>query len=518
MIAQEEYIEQEQYVEPEEDYGYIGFHIAEDSLSPVSFGYLAFLFLSLVLVVGVHFLTLRGAPESSVRPAVAVYFFILAVFLIRRLRHNRANILAPDVAFVLLYTAFHYGYLFFWSLGILPYSTGIFWSARHIPVSMLVTNLGFLGFLFGYELSSPWSYTPSGIKGVFIPSQGWAVWGGLFMVIGVLMHVTVIGIMGIAIFQQAGYTVAARMRQYGGAISILWDNSMRVVLMGSVAYCLYSALRYGRLFANKWMAIWPITFLLLITLEGDRGPLVMLGAPILLIRHYFVKRIKWRWLVVLTVVMLALFTVIGKGRGVAFAPGKILQIFFMAKEAGKVHWTDPFVELGGSWRTVNMTALLVPENEPHWHGRSWMQSAIHAVPFLEGILLRKFGFAFAGSAATWLVETFFWKGASGTGFSVAAEGYLNFGYFGAFIQCFFVAVFMRRILVYFSKKPSPVSAFVLLTMMGLLLRLPRAALSAITPYLFQAIVIAVFLKIFVGIERLQEQPLDVEAYEQLSRY
>ena len=31
MIAQEEYIEQEQYVEPEEDYGYMGFHIAEDA-------------------------------------------------------------------------------------------------------------------------------------------------------------------------------------------------------------------------------------------------------------------------------------------------------------------------------------------------------------------------------------------------------------------------------------------------------------------------------------------------------
>lgn len=478
------------------------FQIAEDTLKPLSFGYCAFLFAATIAVIMLNLVTSSTiSPESSIRPAVALYFTILFFHLWRRLRASKANIMALDVTFVMLYTLFHMGYLFFWSLKIVPWSKEVFYSDPAIPGSMFVVNLGLVGFLFGYELSSKLHPTPVGYKGFYVPKQQWAIFAWFFMVAGLLMHVSVIFMVGLPAFRSEGYWLVVSMREYYGALAAtLWDNSMRVILMGTVAYCLYSALRYGRLFANKWAALFPGLFILLVIMEGDRGPVLMVGAPILLIRHYFVKPIKWRWLFVLGASAMIMFWVVGVGRSVAFSPMAMLESFFQKRAAGGTSWMDPFLEMGGSWKTVNMTLFLVPGQEPYWNGTSYLQSILHMIPYLEGYLQNKFGFVFSNGPALWLTETLFGHGAAGTGFSIAAEGYLNFGYVGAFLELFFIAVFMHRAFISFGKKPSPISAFIVLTLMGLLLRLPRASLTEVTPYIFQAALIAIFLKMFFGIE------------------
>jgi hypothetical protein len=482
------------------------FQIAEDALKPLSFAYCSFLLIATAAVIALNFLTSSiTSPELSIRPAVVLYFTILFFYLWRRLRDNRANIMAPDVAFVLLYTVFHMGYLFFWFFKIVPWSKAVFYSDLAIPGSMFVVNLGLVGFLLGYEVSSKLHPVPSGYGGFYVPKPQWAVFAWIFMVAGVLMHVSVIFMVGLSAFRTEGYSIVWNMRElYGALAATLWDNSMRVILMGTVAYCLYSALRYGRLFASKWAAFFPGLFLLMVAMEGDRGPVLMVGAPILLIQHYFVRPIKWRWLFLIGFSAMIIFWVVGKGRAVAFSPVKMIEIFFEQKAAGGTSWVDPFVEMGGSWKTVNMTLFLVPGQEPYWHGTSWLQAMLKMIPYLEGYLASKFGFTFAHAPAGWLTETIFWRGAAGTGFSIAAEGYLNFGYAGAFMELFVIAVLMHRVFIMFGKKPSPISAFVLLTLMGLLLRLPRASIGEITPYVFQAALIAIFLKIFFGIENAEE--------------
>ena len=480
----------------------IGSYVANDSLNKISFSYLLFL-LIMFLVFLMAYLLRDDNSDTGARPAIFLNLFFVLIVFIRRLRRGVYLVLAPDIAFMTLYTMFHLGYLFFWAIGWVPYEDTILYTSNKICAGMFIVNLALLGFLAGYELAGPFNYTQGGSKGMELPGMGWCYMGGTLMITGVLMHTTVIAIMGVAVFQEQGYTVAARMREHAGMLSVLWDNSFRVVLMGTVAYCMYSALRTGKLFASKFMSFWPYLFLVLALLEGDRGPVLMLGAPILLIRHYFVKIIKTRWLVIIILIMIVLFTIVGAGRSTALNPVKMVKNYLHQKEAGQTVWYSPFMEMGGTYKTVNMTAYLVPEYENFWHGRSWLQATIHAVPYLEGTLLRKFGILYAQAPGKWVTETIYWQDASGLGYSVAAEGYLNFGYFGAFLQCFGIAYGMRKMLMLFAKKPSPVTAFILLGLMGLLLRLPRGSMSEIAPYIAQILLVALFMKFFCGIERFE---------------
>lgn len=489
-------------VESEQDQPWFIFEVAEDALRRISFGAMAFYLVAFVVIVMTYYATAGGTPVASIRPQVAVYFFILTVYMFRRLAHNRANILAPDVVFLVFFTVFHQGYLFFYSIGTLPYLPFVFVFPSTIPESLLVVNLGFLGYLMGYELSAPWSEQAGIQRGLSVPTQGWGIFGIAFMVLGFSMHFSVIAIVGISAFQEMGYRLAGGMREYAGSLTIIWDNSLRVIMFGTILYCLHSSLRYGRLFVNKWVVIFPAMFIIFVALEGDRGPILYMGAPMLLIRHYFVKPIKWRWLIVITLVTLFTFSFLSVVRKIAIAPTEMVRAFVRAKETGEVHWTDSFVEMGSNFRTVNMTTYLVPGQEPYWRGKSWVGAVIHSVPYLEGLAVR-LGVFRVPSPGMWLTHTMFGPGASGTGFSCAGEGYLNFGFAGAFLEVFLIGVLMRKILVYFARNPSPVSAFVLLGVIGPLFRIPRAHIHSVTPFLFQVIVISIFLKIFFGVERAE---------------
>ena len=487
--------------------------IITDALRPVSFANLFLYFMCVLVALAAYQIGLFSSSESAARIAVVVYFFIFALYLLRRLKHDRANVLSPDIAFLVFFTVFLQVYVFFWSFGIVPYSDYILQFRSSIPKSLLVVNLGLLGYIIGYELGGPWSRFRNTRKEMFIAKHIWAVFGVLFMCLGMAMHLSVIGILGVRAFQEQGYHLTSGMREYYGSIAIVWDNSVAVTMFGTIIYCLYSSLRYKRLFALRWLAIIPMILIILVALEGDRGPILYMGAPLLLIRHYFVKPIKWKWLVVITMITLAVFDMIAKGRGVALSVSGMYQGYAAAKAAGQVHWWDSFAEMGGAYGTVNWTTYLVPEQCPYWHGKSWVSALIHSVPFLEGLLTRT-GIYTAAVPDLWMTWIMFGEGASGTGFSVAGEGYLNFGLPGAFLECFILAIFMRRIVVHFANRPSPVSAFIFLAIIGPLLRLPRASLNSVTPFIFQALVLALILKLFLGLELLnEEQP---EEYDTLA--
>jgi len=306
-----------------------------------------------------------------------------------------------------------------------------------------------------------------------------------------------------------GYHAIQAARFYSGQLTVsMLAFSIPVMMIGATIYIIASSLKYGKLFKSRLALILVVTFLGIIILEGDRGPIVKIGIPILLVRHFFVKAIKARYLMIIFAAALILFAGLAVVRTTVFQPGKMFQEYKYKKSAGEIGWYAPFVEMGGSFMIVNIVTQDVPGEEPYWMGASWRDAAIHIIPFMQGFAARR-GYT-KWSPSLWITNTYFGYGAAGRAFTVAAEGYLNFGFPGAFTEVMLVGMFIRWLMIYFSRSPSAARALIFLGCVGVAVMVTRNHFNLLFAACFQIFVVAWLLNMLLGNE---PQPDDEEMAE-----
>jgi len=312
------------------------------------------------------------------------------------------------------------------------------------------------------------------------------------IMVGIMMHVGALIGVGIGVFLQNGYTAVARLNEYATGIwPIIWIRSLPVVWLGLTLYIISSSLRYKKLFQSKFVLGATAAIFLLIILEGDRGPLFLMILILILVRHYYVKPFKVRFFVLLAFIILSLFAGMKIVRSRALSPIEMLEEYRYAHHSELRHWSDPFVEAGGTYQIANITAMLVPDNQSYWYGASWLDAIIHTVPFLQGLAF-KAGMT-AEAPAVWITTEIVGPGGAGLGFSLPAEGYLNFGFPGAFVQMMIFGLFIRRIAIWFSLNPSMFKAFVFLGILAPTIKVIRDHISLVTPLYGQIFILAVIL-------------------------
>jgi len=468
-----------------------------DSLRPTSLVYIAWLMVALVMALGVYFVS-RNASLASIYPALFVYYLIAFIHIVLRLKAGgKANILAPDILFLFFYTMFHLGYVTLYGLNIVPYTHAIFFYEESVPRAMLVVNLGLLGFLFGFELIGPSSNSRLLCQPVKIPTVSWGLFGIVIMTMALAAHLLALVFIGPHNLMLYGYGAIQNARKYvSPAVAMLLSQSNPLMLFGMVVYLVSSSLKYKKLFKSKIVLALVTIFIAIYILEGDRGPILWLGIPILLVRHYFIKRVKIRYLVIAAVMSLTLFAGLALVRKTVFAPTKMWQEYQYQKDTGILKWWSPFVEMGASFKVVTITTQDVPSKTSYWQGKSYLSAALHTLPFLEGYFIRRgllgpFGYW----PSKWVTTTYFGADYAGQAFTVAAEGYLNFGFPGTFILLMLCGFFVRGITVKFSKKPSAAMAFVMLGFLGNSIVVIRNHVQLITQNCFFIIVIAITLNL-----------------------
>jgi len=188
---------------------------------------------------------------------------------------------------------------------------------------------------------------------------------------------------------------------------------------------------------------------------------------------------------------------------IAFDPAKMLEEVRYQRERGLITWLDPFVEAGGSFRTLNITANDVPASEPYWKGASWTTAIYHIVPFLQGYLARHGLVKWAPSQ--WITITYAGPAAAGFGFTITAEGYLNFGYIGVVIELMFMGLFLRWLTVRFSRNPSAMWALIMFGCIGAAIGVVRNHIGMATALWVQIAIIALLANMFFGNEQKYEQ-------------
>ncbi|OHB59878.1 MAG: hypothetical protein A2173_12000 [Planctomycetes bacterium RBG_13_44_8b] len=476
----------------------------QDALRGISLIYLAWLMLALVMSLFVY-ISSPGFSLPGIRLSIMVYYLVLTVHVIFRIRSGgRRNILAPDIIFIVLYTAFHLGYVTLFALNLIPSVSDIFFYQSSVSRSLFVVNLGLIGFICGYEVLGSTEH-PQPQRGLItVPTWGWCVFGMFMTILGVVMHLGSLAVIGISGLEQYGYGAVSDVRQYyGTAMAMVASESNTVVLFGAIIYMVASVLRYGKLFRSKLLFASIIGMLFLYTMEGDRGPILYLGIAVIIVRHYLVKAVKVRYIISMALLLLVLFGAVGVIRRAktAFTVAAKLEEYKYSKSAGLVDWRSPFIEMGGSFRVTSITCEDVPKNEPYWLGKSYLSAALHIIPFLEGYCARKGWLGpYSFWPSNWVTFTTVGTKAGGLAFTVATEGYLNFGFPGAFMEVFACGLFIRWLTKRFSKNPSASAAFIMFGCFVFSLAIIRNHIQLVTGWFFQIFVIAYFLKMFYGDE------------------
>jgi len=429
-------------------------------------------------------------PLGDVRPAVLLWFLVVTVHVLWRLRVGGvATLLAPDMLFLAIYSTFHHGYLVFWTLGIVPYANLVFPNVPTVPLSLFIINLGLLSTLVGFELFGSGSSPANLSHSTEEPAPAWGLAGFALMVVGAAMHVLTLLAVGLTVFMQHGYTAVARLGEYvGGPWPMLWARSTQVWVLGVTVYTVYSSLRFRKLFASKTPFILVVAMLGLFVLEGDRGPIFMAVLCLLTVRHYLIRPIRLYVVVAMAVGILTLFTAMKIARVWAFSPAAMVSEWQYARSTGDVHWWSAIAEAGASFRIACMTTAIVPDSEHYWYGASWLSAASKIIPFAQGRLshmglLRE-------APSQWITYEVSGSGAAGLGFSLPVEGYLNFGLPGVIFQMALIGALLRRVCVWFARRPSASTALIMLGIIAPTLKVVRDHISLVTHIYVQVIVLA----------------------------
>jgi len=481
-----------------------------DCLHRKSAVYLIWLAIALLLVVFIFFL-LRNKPLGALKPLLFVYYLIVTVHVFYRLNMGgMANILAPDIIFVGFYTMFHFGYITLYALGLAEYSEKAIWFQESIPKSMFIINLGLVGYLFGYEIVEPRQGTLE-YSTLKKPTWQWSIVTVWLMILGFVLHIASLFMVGIDTIIAYGYVVIGNIERYSSPrVEMLFWTSNMMMIAGAFIYSIASSLRHGRLFNSKVVLGMIIAISMIFLLEGDRGPFVQMVIPIILIRHYFIKKIPWIFLTAGLIVAFTLMTAISLIRTVVLSPSKMIEEYKYVSGTGQADWKAIFIEAGGSFRVTSIVTNEVPTNAPYWYGQSYISAIIRIVPFLDGVTQR-LGLrgppSYGISPASWVTWTYSGREASGLGFTICTEGYLNFGYPGAFLELMVLGIFIRLLLIKFSKRPSAAWTIIILGCLGASFMIIRNHSLTFTSSCTQIFVVAGCLSFFCK----NEQP--IEHYE-----
>lgn len=213
----------------------------------------------------------------------------------------------------------------------------------------------------------------------------------------------------------------------------------------------FSIMRYVKTFGwFSWFII--IIYLLSVLVSGDRGPLIFFSICIIGSFSFINnKKVSIYFLISLILFGSILITALGAFRSLdkdLTVSERINQVFENQNNErfGYNSFSQSTQELSTSFRCLNYSVNNVPKNEYFMLGQFQIQQVLSIVPFssnLFPIFFERTGFKYSGSPnyITWLEQGNYIY--SGTGTTIVADFYLDFGVFGVIVGLFLVGYLMR---------------------------------------------------------------------------
>ncbi|XAM01284.1 O-antigen polysaccharide polymerase Wzy [Phycisphaeraceae bacterium D3-23] len=492
-----------------------GLLFVTERLSRRSWPYAAWVLLFIPAAMLCRYLT--GPGMEALGPFHVVYYTLAITHIGHRMfKAGLKALVAPDVLFTVVYTVVNWGYLTFLWLGAVPFSSRVIYFSTAMGDSLMVVTVGLAAFLIAYEVAGHSKRaTPAYATEIAIPKPGWGFVGISLMCLGIMLHF--IGLLGLGVDTvfKHGYDAVQHVSRYTDSyiIQTIMAISIPISVIGTMLCFGYGVIRERKLFYSRFfMVVWA-GWVLVLLLEGDRGGVVRILLPAMIIYHYVIKPIKFRYLAMIGVTVLFIFSALAFVRNTSgFSPSAMIKDYqHVQSKDDNVKWYSMLYELGTSFVTLNITVHEVPGAENYWKGQSWLDSAIHVVPFAQGYAYRN-GFGKV-QPSDWVTVTYWGPKSSGKGYNFAAEGYLNFGLPGVIIQMFAIGLVLRWLVRRFQRAPSTGSLIVMFGGVVLIIISIRDHTNVLLPQLAHLWVVSWFMtqtfgeaKAFVPIQQEDYPP------------
>lgn len=205
---------------------------------------------------------------------------------------------------------------------------------------------------------------------------------------------------------------------------------------------------------------------------GQRGYAVMALVPMLLLHDRVVRRVRWS--LAATVASAALLVAFPLIRTVRSLDARERAVVLSSGVQLEDPFTNTISEMGGSMRTLAHTIELVPASRPYDFGLGLLRAASTVMPNLfwdrhPGAL--SYGEWLTRTVDPWLADV-----GGSLGFSLVAEGYINFGRFGGPMFCGAVGFLLAGALTIRRNRQTPESIFAAIVL-SVILFLPRSEAS-----------------------------------------
>jgi len=232
--------------------------------------------------------------------------------------------------------------------------------------------------------------------------------------------------------------------------------------------------------------------------------------------HLTMGRINKPFLLIVAILGLSIFPAIGALRNI---PGKDRMDFFLWIRS-IFELKNPMLlsltEIGGSLSTLIYTMDLVPSARPFGFGSTYLWSLSTLLPNLFWDLHP----AMSASGATWLVKTinpFIALAGGGYGFSVFAEAYLNFGWYGTFISMIPLGFLVGSVTKITRKQTTPARAGFNASFFSMFLWLARGESISVTRQIFWYSMLPIVIMLIFQVFRKRRRYLSLHSQQAMNK-
>lgn len=173
-------------------------------------------------------------------------------------------------------------------------------------------------------------------------------------------------------------------------------------------------------------------------ITGGRSEAVIIGMLLILLYNYTIKKISRKGFVALGIASILALSMLSIIANIRTTKSRELTSYFK-QDTKKNSAFDAVAEMGGTMSCLIWTMNIVPSSENYRYGRSYLFSFTTLIPnlgFWEIHPAKK-----ESNLGDWLTKKM--RLSYGSGYSMCAEAYINFGYWGWIIMLFMGYLFGR---------------------------------------------------------------------------
>jgi oligosaccharide repeat unit polymerase len=422
-------------------------------------------FVPIFLLINVAgYLSYDGIYEDDGNLLMPVLFSSLFCFFAlmeKVFEKKRDSLVAPEFIFTIIFSVFHFGYIWVYSLDLVEYDPEVFIVKNAVVPAIYFCTLSVIAFYVGYGMpvevqkqafmfdTRQYNYK----KALFITK--------LLIILCILMFWMPFVILGLGrVMSDYRLLISVGSMPVFGRLFYLQQHLAIVALS---MYCIINGVLYRKLIVGKFTYV-VLFYIFGYLLIGDRGGFVSYVVIPLISYGLMQRTIPARVLAAGIASFLVVSAVIATTRTeVTFDVVSAISVYNQKAKMSPL--LAGLVEYGGTLKTVVASIYIMPRYHDFWEGGSY----VHALSVVAPNVLETSRNS-VGSPGSWISNTVFASEADphGRGGSIAMEAYLNFGFWGGIFTFVILGFFVKFLYKSACQRPNFVILVVYLSFMAAL--------------------------------------------------